>query len=129
MANTSSGSGSGGGFSSGGGSGGGGGGGWGIYEGVQYLESQKLLDAANTINECIKEYNEIIKRITNTTNDLLGSWYGEGKTEFEKDYTTIYQQLSDISDIMYDLYDALVDADATYVQTDEEIAKGMTMEG
>lgn len=110
-------------------SGGGGGGGGRRFVGVEYLESQKLLDAANSINECIKEYNGIIKRITNTTNDLLGSWYGEGKTEFEKDYTTIYQQLSDISDIMYDLYDALVDADATYVQTDEEIAKGMTMEG
>lgn len=110
-------------------SGGGGGGGGRRFVGVEYLESQKLLDAANSINECIKEYKGIIKRITNTTNDLLGSWYGEGKTEFEKDYTTIYQQLSDISDIMYDLYDALVDADATYVQTDEEIAKGMTMEG
>lgn len=110
-------------------SGGGGGGGGRRFVGVEYLESQKLLDAANSINECIKEYNGIIKRITNTTNDLLGSWYGEGKTEFEKDYTTIYQQLSDISDIMYDLYDALVDADATYVQTDEEIAKGITMEG
>ena len=110
-------------------SGGGGGGGGRMFVGVKYLESQKLLDAANSINECIKEYNGIIKRITNTTNDLLGSWYGEGKTEFEKDYTTIYQQLSDISDIMYDLYDALVDADPTYGQTDEEIAKGMTMEG
>ena len=30
---------------------------------------------------------------------------------------------------MYDLYDSLVDADATYVQTDEKIAKSMTMDG
>lgn len=98
-------------------------------EGVQYLDSQQLLDAANSIDACLKEYKEIIKKISTSTNTLLDSWYGEGKDEFEKDYSTIYQQLSDISDIMYDLYDALVDADATYVQTDEEIAKGMTMEG
>lgn len=101
----------------------------GKIKGVEFIDSQKLLDAANTIDACLKDYKNIIKRISTTTNDLLDSWYGEGRTEFEKDYSTVYQQLSDISDIMYDLYDALVDADATYVQTDEELAKGMTMEG
>jgi len=99
------------------------------YKGVKYLDSQKLLDAANKIDTCIKDYNEIIKRITTTTNELLSSWHGEGKTEFEKDYSTIYQQLTDISDIMYDLYDSLVDADSTYVQTDEDISKSLTMGG
>ena len=101
----------------------------GKIKGVEFIDSQKLLDAANTIDVCLKDYKNIIKRISTTTNDLLDSWYGEGRTEFEKDYSTVYQQLSDISDIMYDLYDALVDADATYIQTDEELAKGMTMEG
>lgn len=99
------------------------------YKGVKYLDSQKLLDAANKINGYIKEYNEIIKRISNATNDLVANWYGEGRREFEKDYSTIYQSLTDLSDIMYDLYDSLVDSDATYVQTDEEIAKGLTMGG
>lgn len=99
------------------------------YDGVKYLDTQKLLDAANKVDKCIKEYNEIMSRIRNSTNDLIANWYGEGRKEFEKDYSTIYQQLTDISDIMYDLYDALVDADATYVQTDEEVAKGLTMGG
>lgn len=97
-------------------------------KGVQYLDTQQLLNAANQINNYLEDYKDIIKEISNTTNNLLDSWYGEGKTEFEKDYSTIYQQLSDISDIMYDLYEALVDADATYVQTDEEIGKAMMME-
>lgn len=99
------------------------------YTGVEYLDTQKLLDAANKVDGCIKEYNEIIKKISTVTSDLIASWYGEGRKEFEKDYSTIYQQLTDISDIMYDLYDSLVDSDATYVQTDEEIAKGLTMGG
>lgn len=99
------------------------------YEGVKYLESQKLLDAANSVDKCIKQYNEIIKRIEFSSRNLVANWYGEGRKEFEKDYATIYQSLTDINDIMYDLYESLVDADATYVQTDEEIAKGMTMEG
>lgn len=97
-------------------------------DGIKYLETQKLVDAANAINRHIATYNTIIRDISNITNTLLFSWHGEGKTEFEKDFSTIYQQLSDISDIMYDLYDAIVDADATYVQTDEDIAKGITKE-
>lgn len=96
--------------------------------GVEYLDTQKLLDAANELDSCIEQYKNIIKSITSMTDSLLDDWYGEGKKEFEKDYSTIYQQLTDISDIMYDLYDALVDADATYVQTDEDIAKSITME-
>lgn len=96
---------------------------------VKYLESQKLLDAANTLNSCISDYNDVISKITSKTDQLLLTWFGEGKTAFEKDYSTIYRQLEDISEVMYDLYDSLVDADATYVQTDEEIAKGMTMDG
>ncbi len=99
------------------------------YTGVEYLDTQKLLDAANTVDSCIKEYNRIVKLISTKTTELIESWYGEGRKEFEKDYSTIYQQLTDISDVMYDLYDALVDSDATYVQTDEEIAKGLTMGG
>lgn len=95
--------------------------------GVEYLETQRLLDAANKLDGCLKEYTSVMKRISTVTNDLIASWYGEGRKEFEKDYSTIYQQLTDISEVMYDLYDALVDADATYVKTDKEIAKGLTM--
>ena len=99
------------------------------YTGVEYLDTQKLLDAANKVDACINEYKEIIKKISTATNDLIANWYGEGRREFEKDYSTISQQLTDINDIMYDLYASLVDSDATYVQTDEEIAKSLTMGG
>ncbi|MGN0487682.1 MAG: WXG100 family type VII secretion target [Ruminococcus sp.] len=96
-------------------------------KGVKHIDSQKLVDAANQIDASIKDYNNVIKKISTTTTNLVSDWYGEGKTAFEKDYSTIYQQLSDVAEIMYDLYDAIVDAAATYVQTDEEIAKGLTM--
>ena len=95
------------------------------YTGVEYLDTQKLLDAANKVDGCIKEYKEIIKKISTVTSDLIASWYGEGRKEFEKDYSTIYQQLTVISDIMYDLYDSLVDSDATFVETDVVLAQGL----
>ena len=94
---------------------------------VRFLDSQHLLDATAILKSQIEIYNNVIKNIENKTNDLIDTWYGEGRTAFEKDYSTIYRQLEDISEVMYDLYDSLVDADATYVKTDEEIAKNFTM--
>lgn len=96
---------------------------------VEYLYSQAISDAAKKVDAAITDYNSVIKCISSATTNLISTWHGDGETAFEKDYSTIYQQLSDISEIMYDLYDALVDAAATYVKTDEEIAKGLTMEG
>lgn len=37
------------------------------YTGVEYLDTQKLLDAANKVDGCIKEYKEIIKKISTVT--------------------------------------------------------------
>ncbi|MCR5830202.1 MAG: WXG100 family type VII secretion target [Lachnospiraceae bacterium] len=94
---------------------------------VEELDSERLNQAALTLKSSIEKYNEIVHKISTETNSLLGTWYGKGKTEFEKDYSTVYQQLSDISDIMYDLYDSLVDSDAIYIQADESIAKSLHM--
>lgn len=94
---------------------------------VKYLDSQALEDAAKVLDKNIQKYNQVVKDIVKETDQLLATWHGEGKTAFEKDYTTIYRQLEDISEVMYDLYNSLIDADATYISTDEQIAKGMTM--
>lgn len=100
-----------------------------VVKSVEFIDSQKLTDAANGIGEYCKAYNQLVKDIVGSTNTLLSDWHGEGRREFEKDYSHIYQQLTDMSDIMYELYKSLVDAAATYVKTDEEVAKKFTMEG
>ena len=58
---------------------------------------------------------------------MITRWTGEGKTQFEKNYNTLYRQLTDIADIMYELYEALIDAEAAYIQADEETAKMLTI--
>ena len=97
------------------------------FKGVKYLESQKLSDAAIKLENCIKDYNGIISKISLSTFNLLEIWHGEGRKEFEKDYDTICRQLTDISEIMYDLHDSLIDSDSAYMLSDNEIAKGLSM--
>lgn len=99
------------------------------YGNVEYLDSIKLTEAANTLNKNLEIFKNQMMTINNQTNALIITWKGKGCEEFEKDFYTVYQQLSDISEIMYELYSSLVDANATYIQTDEELGKKMNMEG
>lgn len=55
-------------------------------------------------------------------NALLSNWFGEGRTAFEKCYALVAQQLGDISDEVYALYDALCDAEAAYLEADQSAA-------
>ena len=95
---------------------------------VQYLDTNKFESAISAFNEGIKEYNDSKSTVERITNTLFANWQGEGKTQFEKDYTTLYRQLTDIADIMYELYDALVDAEAAYIKADEEASKLLTIQ-
>lgn len=95
---------------------------------VEHIDTWKFSDAVTAFDKGVVEYNDIKKDVKNATTTLFTKWQGEGKKQFEKDYNTIFQQLTDIADILYELYDEIVDAQAAYVQTDEEMAKMMTMD-
>ena len=92
---------------------------------VTYLNTNQFTDTVKAFKEAAKKYNEIKFGIENTTNALFFNWQGEGKKQFEKEYLVIYQQLSDIAEILYELRDAVIDAQAQYVLADDKIAKGI----
>ena len=92
-------------------------------EQVKHLDSERFGEVIKDFENGIKEYERIIDGVKTSTTKLFLFWQGEGKKQFEKDYTKIYRQLEDVSDVLYDLRDALVDAQAAYIKTDEEIAK------
>lgn len=94
---------------------------------VQHLDTKKFSLAVNALKQGVQTYNDIKKNVANTTNVLLVNWQGEGKKQFEKDYNTIYRQLTDIGDIMYELRDSLIEAQAAYIQADEQAAKMLTI--
>lgn len=94
---------------------------------VKHLNTKKFESTIAAFKSGIEDYNGIKSDVEKTTNALFNDWQGKGKSQFEKDYTTIYQQLTDIADIMYELYEALIDAEAAYIQADEEAAKMLTI--
>lgn len=94
---------------------------------VNFLDTNKFSEVIAIFKQEIETYNDIKSDVEKTTNTLFKNWQGKGKTQFEKDYTTIFQQLTDIADIMYELYNALIDAQAAYIQADEDAAKMLTI--
>lgn len=96
---------------------------------VKYLETGTFHDASQAFKTGIQTYNDIKNDVVSATSTLFWNWQGEGKTQFEKDYNTIFRQLTDIGDILYELYDALAEAEALYIQADEEAAKMLMVEG
>ena len=75
----------------------------------------------------IAEYISIKDDVRDTTTNLFINWEGQGRSQFEKDYNIIFRQLSDIEDVLYDLRDTLIEAEATYIKADQALAKEFTM--
>ena len=59
----------------------------------------------------------------------MDSWVGKGRNEFATQVSLINGKLGDISDELYDLYDAIVQAEKTYIDADQALAKEMSIKG
>lgn len=93
---------------------------------IRKLDTGKMDAAIKAFSEGVKEYNNIRTTVKLATTNLFLDWSGKGRNAFEKDYEAIYIQLKDIEDILYELYNALVDGLSAYISSDEALNKKMT---
>lgn len=101
-------------------------GGSGGHFGVSYLATHGFKEAIEVFTTQLKAFDTMQQEVTSATRTLLDSWEGEGRKQFEKDYKLVYRQLEDLSDIFYELRDALIDAEAQYIKTDQSLSKQFT---
>ena len=90
---------------------------------VRFLYTWGLQKTARDFKTGIQDFNACVKEMHNVTNSLLSTWDGDGKNQFETQYTLMKAKLDDISDTLYDIYDALVESETTYIDADESVAK------
>ncbi len=93
---------------------------------IRKLDTGKMDAAIQAFSEGVEEYNSIRTKVKLTTTNLFLSWSGKGRKAFEKDYEAIFVQLTDIEDILYELYNGLVDGLSAYISTDLELNKQLT---
>ena len=92
---------------------------------VEHLDTSGFEDACNKFKESGRAYTASLKRLEKASNALLDSWDGKGRKEYEYQYKLLKGKLEDISDDLYDMYDALLEAKVTYMEADEEMAKAI----
>ena len=90
---------------------------------VDYLNTEDFNDTIVAYESYIKKFEAIVKEVNSAAGKMVERWKGKGCSAFEKDYKQVQLNLKDISDIMYDLRDALINAHSEYMKTDEELSK------
>lgn len=90
---------------------------------IRHLDVGGLDMVCKDVRSSIEQFDEYVQTMDETTNHLLDTWLGKGRDRFESEYMVIRRQLKDITGALYDIYDALVDAQAGYIDADEAVAK------
>ena len=90
---------------------------------VQYLDVKGITDAAIQFRNSIGEFDNCVIEMDKATNDVLRNWIGKGRNQFDTQIGLMKRQLDDISEGLYDIYNALVDSEEGYIDEDEAVAK------
>lgn len=90
---------------------------------VTHLDTINFNDMILAFAEYITQFQNIESDVDQINKTMMSCWKGEGCKAYEKDCKQVQLCLKDISDIMYDLKEALVNAHAEYIKTDLEVSK------
>ena len=96
---------------------------------VRYLEVDGLKDTGLSFKNSIKKFESYVGDMKKHTSTLLSTWDGKGRDQFETQFTLMERQLNDISDVLYEIYEALVDAQGAYIDADEAVGKQISAAG
>ena len=77
------------------------------------IETEQIAAARETMQQIVKRFMEIKNQVNQTSQNLCEDWVGEGR--------------NDIGDSLEEMYQALVDAQAAYEETDRSYNQQVVM--
>lgn len=89
------------------------------------LDTKRMSDATQKCETLVKKMRDLRSELEKTKNDLLFSWAGYGRNEFEKQYRILNQQFSDMIDDTWEMYENLIAAEESYIAADVEAQKAL----
>ncbi len=81
----------------------------------------KIKEAHRTIKEIVSSYKTVNYDVATITKQIKDNWVGEGRNEFESQYNLLIKKIEDFGDVLQDIYDALVQAEADYATADNDL--------
>lgn len=90
-----------------------------ICEGT--ILTEKINAAHRQIREIAESYNETNLEVHKITKGILDNWVGEGRNEFQTQYNLLIKKIDDFGETLLDIYNALVEAEASYQTSDDSL--------
>ena len=87
------------------------------------LDTSAFADSAEAAKKLAEKLENAIAKADKAIDSLYFVWAGKGRNEFEKKYKIFEQQVADIKNGLWDLYEDIVGAEVGYIQADTEAAK------
>ena len=87
------------------------------------LDTQHMGATANQCKEIADQMRDLRTELGHARDELLRTWVGKGRNEFEKQFRLLDQQFSDIVDDTTDIYEAILKAEGEYIQAATDAAK------
>lgn len=85
------------------------------------VDSEAIYNAHTQIKQLVSSYKNVKKDVSTITNTIKDNWVGKGRNEFQAQYNLLIKKVDDFGDTLVDIYDALVDAESQYEETDLSI--------
>lgn len=85
------------------------------------IDTEKINAAHRQIKEIVEAYKDVNLVVSQITKKVKENWVGKGRNEFESQYNLLIKKIEDFGDTLYDIYDALVQAEADYETTDDSL--------
>lgn len=93
--------------------------------GLRHLDTDAMYNAVKNYETAVNEYEAEVNSMKRIVDRLLGTWEGEGKKAFVKDYELFSRQLQDLMDVLLDLRSSLVEAETAFLNADADVSKEM----
>ena len=85
------------------------------------IDTEKIYNIHRQIKEIVEAYKQVNVDVAKITKRVKENWVGEGRNEFESQYNLLISKIEDFGDTLYDIYDALVEAEMEYETSDDSL--------
>lgn len=86
-----------------------------------HIDTEKINATHRQIKEIVESYKNVNLEVSQITKKIKENWVGKGRNEFESQYNLLIKKIDDFGDTLYDIYDALVEAEAEYETSDDSL--------
>lgn len=91
------------------------------------IDTDKIYQTHREIKRIVEAYKVVDKKVADITSEVNENWIGKGNNEFRTQYKLLIKKIEDFGDILEELYQGLIEAEATYEATDDDVRQDFAM--